>query len=65
MLAAKLALDGMKRFDMPEFRPGPEYVRELQRFGILPRAPGIDTFIDVYATDRTFWKSHWYRPTSP
>ena len=59
VLAAQSALDGMKRFDMPGFRPGPEYVREMVRFGILPRAPGDATPIDVYATDRAYWKSHW------
>ena len=39
VLAAQSALDGMKRFDMPGFHPGPEYVREMVRYGILPRAP--------------------------
>ena len=54
----------MKRFDMPGFRPGPEYIREMQRFGILPRAIEHDTPIDVYAVDRAYWKSLWYRPGS-
>ena len=49
----------MKRFDMPGFHPGPEYVREMVRYGILPRAP--DSPIDVYATDRAYWESLWYR----
>ncbi len=65
VLATQSALDGMKRFDMPGFRPGPEYVREMVRYGILPRAPGLDTPMDVYATDRAYWESLWYRPAGP
>lgn len=63
VLATQNALDGMKRFDMPGFRPGLEYVREMVRFEILPRAP--DNPIDTYAADRAYWESHWYRPTGP
>jgi hypothetical protein len=60
--ATKAALDGMKRFDMPGFRPGPEYVREMVRYGILPRASDADGAIDVYAADRVYWQSLWHRP---
>ena len=63
VLAAKRALDGMKRFDMPGFRPGPEYVREMARFGILPPAPGLGAPMDVYSLDRAYWQSHWHRPS--
>jgi hypothetical protein len=65
ILAAKGALDGMKRFDMPGFRPGPEYVREMTRYGILPGARGAEAAGDVYGTDRAYWESLWYRPTTP
>ncbi len=58
---AKNALDQMKRFDMPGFHPGPEYIRELKRFGILPANFSPDGFIDYYATDREYWRSHWHR----
>lgn len=63
VLAAQRALEEMKRFDMPGFLPGPEYVREMVRYGILSRAP--DRPIDVYATDRAYWESLWYRPGGP
>jgi len=63
ILATQSALNDMKRFDMPGFRPGPEYVREMVRFGILSRAP--DKPIDLYAADRAYWQSHWYRPPGP
>ena len=57
--AGKNHLERIKRFDMPGFTPIPQYVREMQRFGIISdnAAP-----IDVYRTDRAYWKSLWYRP---
>ena len=57
------ALNRIKRFDMPGFRPSPHYVREMKRYGILP--PAFDPAagpIDVYATDRKYWRSFWCRP---
>jgi hypothetical protein len=60
--AGKGNLTSIKRFDMPGFRPRPEYVREMKRYGILPRDLPADTLIDVYATDRKYWESLWYRP---
>jgi hypothetical protein len=49
-----------KRFDMPGFRPNEHYIREMQRFGILPRELSPDDPIDVYATDRAYWQSFWH-----
>jgi hypothetical protein len=57
-------LDEMKRFDMPGFRPRQAYIREMQRFGILPPNLAADTPVDAYATDRAYWKSLWYRPAA-
>jgi len=59
---AKRYLERVKRFDMPGFRPGHEYVREVQRFGVLPKNLSPDTPIDPYETDRAYWRSLWYRP---
>ena len=60
---AKTELDQMKRFDMPGFRPNRHYVRELKRYGVLPEEfdPAKDS-IDVYKTDRDYWRSLWHRP---
>lgn len=55
-------LDQIKRFDMPGFRPRDAYVREMKRFGILPQDFAADAEIDVYATDRAYWKSLWWHP---
>ncbi|MCH8120025.1 MAG: PD40 domain-containing protein [Planctomycetes bacterium] len=62
--AGKKHLDEIKRFDMPDFRPRPAYVREMKRYGILPKDIVVDAAIDVYATDRAYWRSLWYKPPS-
>jgi hypothetical protein len=56
-------LEEIKRFDMPGFRPTPGYVREMKRYGILPNDLAEDALIDVYATDRAYWRSLWWQPT--
>jgi len=58
----KKQLDEITRFDMPDFRPAGHYLREMQRYGILP--PGFDAGgpIDAYRTDQAYWRSLWYRP---
>ncbi|MHB1036772.1 MAG: HzsA-related protein [Pirellulales bacterium] len=62
VLAAAERLKSEKRFDMPGFRPNEHYIRELQRFGILPRDLSPEQPIDFYAADRAYWRSFWYRP---
>ncbi len=46
---------------MPDFQPRPAYVREMKRYGILPKDIVVDAAIDVYATDRAYWRSLWYK----
>ncbi|NOX55469.1 MAG: hypothetical protein GXP27_13735 [Planctomycetes bacterium] len=60
--AAAARLQEGKRFDMPGFRPNKHYIREMQRFGFLPKDLGPEARIDPYATDRAYWRSFWYRP---
>ena len=60
--AGKAQLDRIRRFDMPGFRPRPEWVREMKRFGILAAdAPGDDP-PDVYATEQRYWRALWPQP---
>ncbi|MHC4643328.1 MAG: HzsA-related protein, partial [Planctomycetota bacterium] len=59
----KRRLEEIKRFDMPGFRPTPGYVREMKRYGILPNDLPEGAPIDVYATDRAYWRSLWWQPT--
>ena len=47
---------------MPNFRPEPEYVREMKRYGILPEERQDGDPLDVYDTDRRYWESFWPPP---
>jgi hypothetical protein len=61
--AGKRRLEAVKRFDMPGFKPRPEWVGEMKRCGIL--APDFDAncaTLDVYATEQAYWKSLHYHP---
>ncbi len=62
--AGKDNLDQIKRFDMPGFRPMPQYLREMKRFGILPDDGSRDAQADGYVLDRKYWQSLWYRSRS-
>jgi rhodanese-related sulfurtransferase len=63
--AGRQHLEEIKRFDMPGFRPDPTYIREMKRFGVLPADLAPDAPIDVYATDRAYWRSLWWQPAPP
>jgi hypothetical protein len=64
--AGKRRLDEVKRFDMPGFRPRPEWVREMKTYGILPESfdLSLDT-INVYETERLYWSSLHHLPNQP
>jgi mono/diheme cytochrome c family protein len=57
---AKTELDVSPRFGTPGFKPNPQYVREMKRFGILPVSfdPSRDA-LDVFQTDQAYWRSFW------
>ena len=58
----KKELDARRRFDMPGFQPNEHYVREMMKYEILPRDFDVRKDpIDVYAVDRMYWKSLWYK----
>ena len=57
----KRYLEEIKRFDMPGFRPSAMYIREMTRFSILGPTAADAGPIDVYATDRAYWRSLWWR----
>lgn len=55
--AAGARLRQIKRFDMPDFRPAPAYLREMCRYGVLAPASVDDGGpIDPYETDRRYWE---------
>jgi len=59
---AKAYLDSIGRFNLPNFRPEPEYVREMKRYGVLPSSYQTGDPLDVYDVDRRYWQSLWYEP---
>jgi hypothetical protein len=56
-------LNKITRFDMPDFKLHPAYLREMKRFGILPTTLAPDSRINPYATDQLYWKSLWHQPS--
>jgi hypothetical protein len=59
--AGKRNLDTIKRFDMPDFRPRPQYLREMKRYGVLAPDHPDDEPVDPYELDQRYWESLWYR----
>ncbi len=59
---ARNRLTAGKRFGMPGFRPTQHYIREMQRFGILPKNLKPTDPVDPYATDKAYWDSFDYVP---
>ena len=56
-------MNEIKRFDMPDFRPRPEYVRELKRYGVLPSTFDLTKDpLDVYAVERQYWDLFGWKP---
>jgi len=61
--AGKKRLDETKRFDMDGFKPRKEYVREMKRYGVLPKSFDIDKDdVDVYKLDELYFQHLWYYP---
>jgi len=62
-VAGQHKLDEIKRFDMPGFKPRPEYIREMKRYGVLPATFDLAKDpLDVYELDRRYWASLWHTP---
>ena len=59
---AKAYLEKITRFNMTHFRPEPEYLREMKRFGVLGPEYQPGDLINVYDTDREYWQSMWHTP---
>ena len=54
-----------KRYDMPGFRPRLEYVRQLQRFGVLPESFDAQREpLDGFQADEAYYRSLWHRPVT-
>ena len=53
------------RFDMPDFRPRVDWVREMKRYGVLADGLKPGDVTDVYAVEAKYWESLWHRPVHP
>jgi len=62
LLAGQKFLNENTRFDMANFRPRKDWVREMQRYGILPECATRDDVTDVYKVEREYWASLWHAP---
>jgi hypothetical protein len=63
IVEAKAYVDKITRFDKPGFKPRPEYIREMKRYGLIDKAfDATKDPIDVYKMDRKYWDSLNYRP---
>jgi cytochrome c553 len=51
-----------RRFDANDFQPRTDWIREMKRYGILPRDRDDAAAIDCYAVERKYWESLWYQP---
>ncbi|MEI6674309.1 MAG: hypothetical protein WCO57_03930 [Verrucomicrobiota bacterium] len=56
----KALYDARPPWGMPGWKPNPQYLREMKRFGLLPDAydPATDPF-DPFAMDQAYWRSLW------
>jgi hypothetical protein len=63
--AGRRFLQQDKRFDLPGFFPRSDWVREMKRFGIVPRDREPADVCDVYGVEQAYWKSLWYQPPTP
>ena len=55
-------LNEIKRFDMAGFQPRPAYLREMKRYGLLPKDQADGVPVDYYALEQKYWRSFWYEP---
>jgi hypothetical protein len=62
VLAGRNFLNQNTRFDSENFRPRKDWVREMQRYGILPECVTPDDVTDAYAVERAYWASLWHSP---
>jgi hypothetical protein len=55
----KAELARKKRFDMPGFQPGPDYLYHMARYGVIPPAEERRGPVDPYEVDEAYFRSFW------
>jgi len=66
--AAKGELERRHSFEIPGYRPNQHYVREMIRFGILPKnyeEVSRGKAVDPYVIDQAYWRSFWWPQSEP
>jgi hypothetical protein len=57
----KRIMDAGPRYTETGFKPNRQYVREMKKYGVLPESFDRGAHeIDVFETDRKYWRSLWY-----
>jgi hypothetical protein len=58
--AGKKLFDARPAWGMPGWKPNPQYVREMKRFGVLPASFDLaKQSLDPFAMDQAYWRSLW------
>ena len=56
-------LNTKKRWHMKGFKPDPAYIREMIRYGVLPKDYDVNNpKLTPYEIDQLYWRSLWYIP---
>jgi hypothetical protein len=55
-------LEQDKRFDMSGFRPNKDYIREMQKYGLIKKNLQDDETFDYYKIEREYFDSWYYDP---
>ncbi len=63
--SGKALYDARPPWGTPGWKPNPQYVREMKRFGLLPGTFDLakDT-LDPFAMDQAYWRSLWPQPAA-
>lgn len=58
----KRQMEAGKRFDMPGFRPNDDYIREMKKYGFVPKELGPNETYDYYKIEKEYFDSWFYDP---
>lgn len=62
--SGKALYDARPPWGAAGWKPNPQYIREMKRYGVLPPEFELtaDTTFDPFATDQAYWRSLWPQP---
>ena len=63
--SGKALYDARPPWGTPGWKPNPQYVREMKRFGLLPETFDLaKEALDPFAMDQAYWRSLWQQPAT-